>query len=371
MKKIAIVIGTRPEAIKIAALYNRMLTSKVITPFLITTGQHASLLDETLSSLEIAPDLTLHVMEPNQSLTSVTSRLHTEIGKALDSVMPDFVLVQGDTSTAYVAALESFYRKIPVGHLEAGLRTENKLEPFPEEVNRRMISVVADLHFAPTKEASRCLTLENVNPTSIFITGNTGIDTLLETIRKLKNTESTLEPSPETELHTNRLVLVTCHRRESFGKPIIEIMEALSRSAKSHPDVKFVFPVHPNPNVTKIVNDSLGQISNIDLVEPLNYVDLVDLLNRVELIVTDSGGLQEEAPSIGKRTIVMREVTERPEAVAAGYSELVGTSATKIFESINRNLLNPSQNLQPSTIFGDGKSSAKVVDLITEFLATK
>ena len=371
MKKIAIIIGTRPEAIKIAALYNHMLGSRNVTPLLVTTGQHASLLDETLASLEIKPHLSLHIMEPNQSLTSVTSRLHSEIGKVLDNLEPDFILVQGDTTTALVAALEGFYRKIPVGHLEAGLRTENKMEPFPEEVNRRLISVVSSLNFAPTDEASRCLAIENVDPEIIHVTGNTGIDTLLDTTKKLKNSRASEKLSHLFSTGPNRLVLVTCHRRESFGKPILEIMDALARSAKAHPDVKFIFPVHPNPNVVSIVKESLGQIDNIDLVEPLNYVDLVALLSKVELIVTDSGGLQEEAPSIGKRTIVMREVTERPEAVEAGYSELVGTSSNKIFESINRNLLKPNRDLLPSTIFGDGKSSAKVVDLITRYLAPK
>lgn len=371
MKKVAIVIGTRPEAIKIAALYNRMLKSTNLVPFLITTGQHATLLDETLKSLGIVPDLSLHVMEPNQTLTSVTSRLHTDIGRALDDNKPDFILVQGDTSTAFVAALESFYRQIPLGHIEAGLRTESKMEPFPEEVNRRLISVLANLHFAPTKEASRCLSQEGVAPECVHVTGNTGIDTLIETSKKLSSGATSTYFNTSGYTNYEKLVLVTCHRRESFGKPILQILDAISISAENHPDVKFIFPVHPNPNVQKIVNDQLGNVQNIDLIEPLNYLDLVDLLNRVELIVTDSGGLQEEAPSLGKRTIVMRDVTERPEAIEAGYSELVGTSSEKIIDAINRNLSKPQPNLEPSTLFGDGKSSERIINLVSKFLASK
>jgi UDP-N-acetylglucosamine 2-epimerase (non-hydrolysing) len=267
--------------------------------------------------------------------------------------------------------MEGFYKRIPVGHLEAGLRTDTKMEPFPEEVNRRMISVIASLNFAPTSSAAESLKLENISPQSIFITGNTGIDTLLETSTKLLN--GTLEASAEARgfQKLKRKVLVTCHRRESFGEPIKEIMKALAACAEKFPEVQFIFPMHPNPNVLAVTSKYLGKLQNFQLIEPLNYVDLVSILNEVDLIVTDSGGLQEEAPSLGKKTIVMREVTERPEAVSSGYSELVGTSFERIVESVSRHLDSPEKFLEPSYIFGDGSASKRIVQIVTNFLKSK
>lgn len=368
-KRVAFIIGTRPEAIKIAALLNAMKKSIYLEPFLLTTGQHESLLDETLESLRIKPDRLLKVMEHNQTLSSLTSKLHTELGTAIKEIDPHLIIVQGDTSTALVGALEGFYNKIPIGHLESGLRTSNISQPFPEELNRRLISVMSSLNFTPTDTATQNLLLENIDPSTITMTGNTGIDTLLETTRRIISEDLSVPIQIKDLFQNQRIVLVTCHRRESFGAPLVDIMHGLTTSASLNPDVKFIFPVHPNPNVKKIVNEALGNLPNFLIIDPLPYVDLVAVLNRAELIVTDSGGLQEEAPALGKRTIVMRDLTERSEAVEAGYSELVGSSSSRIVEAICRNLEQGRiEQLKPSQIFGDGKAADRVINAVIKYL---
>jgi UDP-N-acetylglucosamine 2-epimerase (non-hydrolysing) len=326
------------------------------------------MLDQVLAVADINPDIDLNIMIPNQTLDGLTARLLLGIGEAFDAVRPDFVIVQGDTTSAMVASLAAFYRKIPVAHVEAGLRTGNNYSPWPEEINRRIISPIASLHFAPTKSAAANLTKENVDPIGIYITGNTGIDALLLTKRRIDSLgaltggiRNTLAP-----FHTQRIVLVTAHRRENFDVGLANIAQAI-KTLSMRDDVVIVFPVHPNPQVRKVIDATLRVSNNIVLLDPLEYVPFVYLMSAATLILTDSGGIQEEAPSLGKPVLVLRDTTERPEGIEAGTARLVGTNAQDIVSEAEW-LLDDRQHYEAmsraTNPYGDGRASERIVSVI-------
>jgi UDP-N-acetylglucosamine 2-epimerase (non-hydrolysing) len=357
-KKILVVFGTRPEAIKMAPVIKALESDPehfaVVT---CVSGQHREMLDEMLRTFEIRPQIDLGLMRPNQTLHDLTARAMSRMAEVLGVVRPDFTLVQGDTTTAMTAALASFYSRIPVGHVEAGLRTSDRFNPFPEEINRRIIGTVADLHFAPTRSAARALLAEGTAPANVFATGNTVIDALLMTAAR------TPHEGGSRFSDRARYILVTAHRRESFGEPIRRICEALRRIAARHPDVGIVFPVHPNPKIRVQVRELLQRVDGIRLIDPLSYVDLVACLRGAHLVVTDSGGIQEEAPALCKPVLVVRETTERPEAVEAGVARLVGTDVKRIVGAVEELLTVPEVYARMSrgtSVFGDGRASARI-----------
>lgn len=346
MKKILIVFGTRPEAIKMAPLvkefekYKEEFQMKVCV-----TAQHREMLDQVLEIFEIKPDYDLNIMKQGQDLYDVTSRVLTELKPVLEDFNPDVVLVHGDTTTGFASSLASYYKQIKVGHVEAGLRTGDIYSPFPEEMNRKLIGSIATYHFSPTETSAENLRKEGINEGNIFITGNTVIDALKLVIEKIKTRESLknsleeiVKKSGYTE-NTNKMILVTGHRRENFGEGFLNICKALKQLAKDNKDVDIVYPVHLNPNVRKPVNEMLKDIKNVYLIEPLEYEPFIYLMSKSYLVLTDSGGIQEEAPSLGKPVLVMRDTTERPEAVEAGTVKLVGTDFYKIIYEVEK-LLN-------------------------------
>lgn len=365
-KKVLVIFGTRPEAIKLApvirALEGEPERFSVVN---CVTGQHREILDEMLRTFEIRPHIDLELMQPRQTLADLTARAMTRISEALAQVRPDFTLVQGDTTTAMTAALASFYARIPVGHVEAGLRTTDRFNPFPEEINRRIIGTVADLHFAPTRSAARALLAEGVRPETVFTTGNTVIDALLMTSARLGDGKARKFGTRE------KYILVTSHRRESFGAPIRRTCEALRQIVARHPDVGIVFPVHPNPEIRGPVRELLQNVDGVQLVDPLSYVDLVACLRGAHLVVTDSGGIQEEAPALRKPVVVVRETTERPEAVEAGVARLVGTDVEKIVSAVGELLTVPeayARMARGTDAFGDGHASARIVKTLETHL---
>ena len=366
MIKVLTVLGTRPEAIKLAPVikelerHNDKFTSRVCV-----TGQHREMLDPFLQLFDIKPDWDLDIMKPNQSLFDVTVSALSKLKPVLETEKPDLVLVQGDTTTAFVAALAAFYLKIKIGHVEAGLRTADKYNPFPEEINRRLISHLADLHFAPTQQAKANLLAEGIDKGSVFVTGNTVIDALFMILERTEgqNLLADLPLQPD-----KKLILVTAHRRESFGEGLTNICKALKEIAEQVKDVQIVYPVHLNPNVRGPVRQLLGGVDRILLIEPLDYVRFVHLMNRAYLILTDSGGIQEEAPSLGKPVLVMRETTERPEAIEAGAAKLVGTRTERIVEETLRLLQNRDQYAKMANArnpFGDGQAARRIVDILS------
>ena len=329
--KVAVVFGTRPEAIKLFPVIHALRERDHVDVRVIVTAQHRGLLDQVLDIAGIKPDIDLDVMTPNQTLDGLTAKLIVDLGKAFDAEKPDRIVVHGDTLTTMVASLAAYYRQIPVAHVEAGLRSGDIYHPWPEEVNRRVVACVADMNFAPTGAAADALMRENRDAASIHITGNTVIDALLATRERIGGTPALASGLDElaSRFAGKRIIAVTSHRRENFGGG----MEAIARSIAdiaSRPDVAVIFPVHPNPNVRPIMEAVLGKLSNVAMIEPLDYPHFVRLLDMCHLVLTDSGGVQEEAPSLGKPVLVMRETTERPEGVAAGTAKLVGTDRTRI-----------------------------------------
>ncbi len=331
------------------------------------TAQHREMLDQVLELFKIVPDFDLNLMKHGQTLTDITTRVLTGLGEILQSERPDLVLVHGDTTTTFVAALAAFYAQIPVGHVEAGLRTGNKYSPFPEEMNRALTSVLADLHFAPTETAKQNLLREDVAPDKIFVTGNTVIDALLATV---KAEYSFLDPEIRTILQqraAGRLILVTTHRRENLGEPMRQIYQALHSMLETFPDTYVIFPVHKNPQVRKVVTELLGSHPRVKLIEPMDYEPFVNLMGRAHLILTDSGGIQEEAPSLGKPVLVVRDTTERPEAVEAGTVSLVGTKYESVIEELKR-LLSDRRAYQKMALagnpYGDGQAAGRIADII-------
>jgi len=366
--KILTVFGTRPEAIKMAPLVLAMQADARFESVLCVTGQHREMLDQVLSLFALSPDHDLNIMRPGQDLTDVTISILTGMRDVLAQTKPDFVLVHGDTATTFAATLAAYYQKIPVGHIEAGLRTGNLYSPWPEEANRRLTGTLAAQHFAPTQTAAENLIAEGLDETRITVTGNTVIDALLQIVGRFK-TDSDLLNSLSSSFPflspDRRMVLVTGHRRESFGGGFERICEALRRTAKAFPDIDIVYPVHLNPNVREPVNRLLREQDNVYLIEPLDYLPFVYLMSRSYLILTDSGGIQEEAPSLGKPVLVMRDTTERPEAVKAGTVELVGTNVERICERL-RALLNDDaiyqRMSQAHNPYGDGRACQRILN---------
>ncbi|MEW5768695.1 MAG: UDP-N-acetylglucosamine 2-epimerase (non-hydrolyzing) [bacterium] len=374
--RLLFVFGTRPEAIKVAPVIKILENDKEFISILGVTAQHREMLDQVLNLFEIKPDYDLDIMTDNQDLYDITSHTLSGIRDILHKERPDVVLVQGDTTTAFVAALAAFYAGIPVGHIEAGLRTGDLRAPFPEEANRALIGRLAAYHFPPTEESKKNLLRENVPQDKIFVTGNTIVDALLmirdRVIKKdpqiwAKQLGSTL---PVIKDPSRRLILVTGHRRENFGQGFLSICKALASIARKFREIEIIYPVHLNPNVRKPVMNLLGKYENIHLIDPIDYAPFIYLMNRSHIIITDSGGVQEEAPVLGKPVLVMREVTERPEGIAAGTAILVGTDPDRIFNEATKLLMDDKAYKKMSRAhspYGDGKASQRIIEILRHY----
>jgi len=371
--KILTIFGTRPETIKLAPVllelsqYTGQLDSRICI-----TAQHREMLDDMLTLFGINPHIDLNAMNANQSLSDLSARLIPLLDTVIKQEHPDLVLVQGDTTSAMLTALVSYYNKVPVGHIEAGLRTLDRYHPFPEEINRRMISALSMLHFAPTKRAVQALNREGFDQNSIFYTGNTIVDAL-KLIQK-RFLQGDLPPMPIPLVSEKRMILVTAHRRENFGEPLQDICKALRTIAGLFRDCEILFPVHPNPNVKGVVHDMLSDIPNIRLLPPLSYLDFIYLLSKCALVLTDSGGVQEEAPTFSKPVLVLRGVTERPELIESGLGEVVGTEPDRIVKKVKALLEGwhvDSKIPHCQNPFGDGKASERICHIIHDFLLSK
>jgi UDP-N-acetylglucosamine 2-epimerase (non-hydrolysing) len=367
--RILVVFGTRPEAIKLFPLVHALRRTDADVRVCVT-GQHREMLDQVLEIARITPEHDLDLMLPNQSLDMLSARLLTELGKVMDADAPDRVIVQGDTATAMIGALTAYYRKIPVGHVEAGLRSGNIYHPWPEEVNRKVVGTIADLHFAPTDTSRDALLAENVPAERIHVTGNTVIDALIETRARVDSDAAlaaTIAPIA-ARFAGKRIVAVTTHRRENFGEGLKSVAQAVRRIA-DRPDVAVIFPVHPNPNVRAPMSEVLGGIDNVAMIDPLDYPNFVRLLSLCHFVMTDSGGVQEEAPALAKPVLVMRETTERPEGVAAGTAKLVGNDEEVIVTEASRLLDDKAAYetmARAHNPFGDGKSSERIARIILD-----
>lgn len=366
-KKVLVVFGTRPEAIKMAPLVKMLESSEQFESKVCVTAQHREMLDQVLELFEINPDYDLDLMKPGQDLTGVTCGILSGLQDILKEFNPEYVLVHGDTATTLSASLAAYYQQIKVGHVEAGLRTGNIYSPWPEEGNRKLTGAIADLHFAPTKTSKENLVREGVDISKIHETGNTVIDALLQVTSKLKS-DSELSKQLQNQFKSlkldHKMVLITGHRRESFGDGFERICTAISQAAQQFPKVQFVYPVHLNPNVREPVNRLLKGLNNVHLIEPLDYLPFVYLMNKSHIILTDSGGIQEEAPSLGKPVLVMRETTERPEAVAAGTVKLVGTDVDTIVSELSSLLVDEAEYQKMSFAhnpYGDGKACQRII----------
>jgi len=368
MKKNLIIFGTRPEAIKMAPLVKEFQKNCEFETKVCVTAQHREMLDQVLDFFQIRPDFDLDLMRPNQNLHTLTATIITELKPILDGFKPDFVYVHGDTTTTMAASIASFYSGSKICHIEAGLRTQNKYSPFPEEINRQVTGRIADFHFAPTEQAKQNLLKENIKESNILVTGNTVIDALIESSKKVEDFENSEIDNLKTLIDSSKkIILVTGHRRENHGTGFVSICEALREIALNNSDIQIIYPVHLNPNVQGPVYEILSKVENIKLIDPLAYPSFVWLMNQSFIIITDSGGIQEEAPSLGKPVLVMRDITERPEAVEAGTVILVGTDKNKIIVEVN-NLLKDSKHYQSmSTLhnpYGDGKACERIVEFI-------
>ncbi len=367
--KVLTVFGTRPEAIKMAPLALQLAEDERFESRVCVTAQHREMLDQVLGLFELKPDYDLNLMKPGQDLNDITCGILQGLKSVLADFKPDMVLVHGDTATTFATSLSAYYQQIPVGHVEAGLRTGNLYSPWPEEANRKLTGALAAKHFAPTETSRQNLLKENIDPANIHVTGNTVIDALFEVVRKLEEGPLGGELRARFDFlkDDKRLVLVTGHRRESFGEGFENICRALAETAKAHPDVQIVYPVHLNPNVREPVNRLLAGVDNITLIEPQDYLPFVYLMNRAYIILTDSGGIQEEAPSLGKPVLVMRNTTERPEAVQAGTVKLVGTSVDVITSELTKLLDQPelySAMSYAHNPYGDGKACKRILDAL-------
>ncbi|WP_108892047.1 non-hydrolyzing UDP-N-acetylglucosamine 2-epimerase [Staphylococcus haemolyticus] len=361
MKKIMTVFGTRPEAIKMAPLVKALEYDAELEPMIVVTAQHREMLDSVLHTFNIKPHYDLNIMKEGQTLSDITSRAMMKLEDVIKKERPDMVLVHGDTTTTFSGALAAFYNKVAIGHVEAGLRTRHKYAPFPEEVNRQMVSNLADLHFAPTKGAANNLLQENKSPDSIIITGNTAIDTLELTIQKEYTSDIIRKHQGK------RIILLTVHRRENVGQPMINIYKAMRKIVDEYEDIVIVSPLHLNPKVRELAYEYLGEHERIELIEPLDVVDFHNFANKAYLILTDSGGIQEEAPSLNKPVLVLRDVTERPEGVTAGTLKVVGTDFDNVFKSTTEILENQmiyDQMALTQNPYGDGNASLRICESI-------
>jgi UDP-N-acetylglucosamine 2-epimerase (non-hydrolysing) len=367
-KRILLIFGTRPEAIKLFPVVRALAAVPGLDVRTCVTAQHRGLLDQVLSIAGLTPDVDLDLMEPGQTLDQLTARLLTGLGKVMDDEKPDRVIVQGDTATAMVGALAAYYRKVPVSHVEAGLRSGDIYQPWPEEVNRRIVAPIADQHFAPTETAAEALRRENIAPETIHVTGNTVIDALLATRARIAaepELAAGLDPIA-TRFAGKRIILVTTHRRENFGGGMEDIARALGRIA-DRDDTAILFPMHPNPNVVAAMDRVLGDRPNVARIEPLDYPHFIRALELSHVVLSDSGGVQEEAPALGKPVLVMRETTERPEGVVAGTAKLVGTSPERIVSEISTLLDVPSAYsamARAHNPFGDGHASERIAGIV-------
>ncbi|PYZ92599.1 UDP-N-acetylglucosamine 2-epimerase (non-hydrolyzing) [Salipaludibacillus keqinensis] len=359
--KVMTIFGTRPEAIKMCPLVNELQQNENIESIVTVTGQHREMLDQVLEIFDIVPDYDLNIMKAKQTLTEVTARALQGLEEVIKKVKPDIVLVHGDTTTTFVGSLAAFYNQVAVGHVEAGLRTWDKHSPFPEEMNRQLTGVMADLHFAPTRKAKQNLTAENKQEDSIFITGNTAIDALKSTV-----ISDYSHPVLDT-LGDDKMILLTAHRRENLGEPMENIFKAVKRIIEENQGMQVVYPVHLNPVVKEIADRILGDDQRVHLIEPLGVRDFHNFSSKAHIILTDSGGIQEEAPSLGKPVLVLRDTTERPEGVDAGTLKLVGTNEEEVYKATDE-LLNDKETYkkmsQASNPYGDGNASKRIVDAI-------
>lgn len=368
--KILCVFGTRPEAIKMAPLVRELNGAKGVICEVCVTAQHREMLDQVLSLFDIKPEYDLNIMRVGQGLIDITGTILDGLSRVYAESRPDMVLVHGDTTTSFVAALAAYYQKIPVGHVEAGLRTGDIYSPWPEEGNRKLTASIASLHFSPTETAAENLIREGVSASKVVVTGNTVIDALYWVKRKIEEGGEILERLPESLKNIDlrgRVVLITGHRRENFGHGFLEICKGIARLAAAYPAVKFVYPVHLNPNVRGPVHRELSNCDNVELIEPLDYLPFVYLMDKSYLILTDSGGIQEEAPSLGKPVLLMRDTTERPEAVSAGTVKLVGANANAIYESVSSILddsLEYEKMCKAHNPYGDGKAAKKIASVL-------
>lgn len=365
MKKVMVVFGTRPEAIKMCPLVKELKSRKNLETIVCVTGQHRQMLDQVLQAFDIKPDYDLSIMKDKQTLFDVTQNILGKMKEVLEEVNPNIVLVHGDTSTTFVTALAAFYLQIPVGHVEAGLRTFDIYSPFPEEFNRQATGIVAKYHFAPTEVSKQNLLNEGKKENQIYVTGNTAIDALKTTVRN-DYSHPVLDWIGES-----KLIMLTAHRRENLGEPLKNMFRAIKHIVDEHKDIKVIYPIHMNPVVRATANEILGSNERIRIIEPLDVLDFHNFLNKSYLILTDSGGIQEEAPSLGKPVLVMRDTTERPEGVKAGTLKLVGTDEKSIYENFKMLLTNKDEYEKMSNAsnpYGDGFASKKIVDILESSL---
>ena len=368
MKTIMLVFGTRPEAIKMCPLVNELKTRDNIKTVVCVTGQHRQMLDMVLDTFNVVPDYDLSIMKAGQTLFDITTNILNRIGDVLDEVKPEVVLVHGDTSTTFVTALACFYKQIAIGHVEAGLRTYNIYSPYPEEFNRQAVSIVSKYNFAPTELSKANLVKEGKDESSIYITGNTAIDALKTTVRDDYT-------HPELEwANDSRFIMITAHRRENLGEPMHNMFRAIRRVMEEHPDVKAIYPIHMNPVVRQAADEELGDCDRIRIIEPLEVLDFHNFLSRSYMILTDSGGIQEEAPSLGKPVLVMRDTTERPEGIAAGTLKLVGTDEQVIYDHFKLLLEDETAYqamAQASNPYGDGFACRRIADVLEGVVPTE
>ncbi|WP_105978647.1 non-hydrolyzing UDP-N-acetylglucosamine 2-epimerase [Staphylococcus simulans] len=361
MKKIMTIFGTRPEAIKMAPLVNQLKHEEALEPVVVVTAQHREMLDAVLETFDIQPDYDLNIMKAGQTLSDITSRVLKGLEAIIQQEKPDMILVHGDTMTAFASGLAAFYNQVAIGHVEAGLRTWNKYSPYPEEMNRQMISCLSDIHFAPTKQAKANLLKENIPSAKVVITGNTAIDAMNTTIQKDYHSEVMKRHKDK------RVILLTAHRRENLGEPMAHIFSAARRLVEAHEDVVLVYPMHKNPKAREIAQQYLSDHDRIELIEPLDVVDFHNFAHQSYLILTDSGGIQEEAPSLGKPVLVLRDTTERPEGVEAGTLKLTGTDEEDVYREAELLLTDQAlyqQMSETANPYGDGKASKRICDNI-------
>ena len=363
--RIMSVFGTRPEAIKMCPLVKELASRPEIESLCCVTAQHRQMLDSVLEVFEVKPDWDLDIMTPRQTLSTITSKCLTGMDEAIDTLKPDMILVHGDTSTTFAGALSAFYHQVKVGHVEAGLRTYDKYSPFPEEMNRKLTGAIADMHFAPTSTSKANLLKENICPEQILVTGNTVIDALQTTVKEGYRFED--EEFNKVFASGHRLILMTTHRRENLGEPMRHVYRALKSVLEAHPDVEAIFPVHKNPKVREIVREELGHLDRVHLIEPMEYEPFANLMAKVDIVLTDSGGIQEEAPALGKPVLVLRDTTERPEAVEAGTVKLVGTAYDDVLRETNL-LLDDAEHYrsmaEAANPYGDGKACERIIHAI-------
>lgn len=360
-KKIMVVFGTRPEAIKMCPLIKELKTRELFETIVCVTGQHKEMLNQVLEAFNINPEYNLSIMKVNQTLFDITISILQKMQDILFKTQPDIVLVHGDTTTTFATALACFYMKIPVGHVEAGLRTYNINSPYPEEFNRQSVSIISKYNFAPTEMSKNNLLREGKDITSIFVTGNTAIDALRTTVRK-EYSHKHLDWASDS-----KLIMITAHRRENLGEPMKHMFCAIKRIIDEHPDTKAIYPIHMNPNIRKVANNILGNCDRVRIIEPLDVIDFHNFLSKSYLVLTDSGGIQEEAPSLGKPVLVMRNTTERPEGIAAGTLKLVGTNENDIYHNFKLLLedsIEYNRMSHASNPYGDGFASKKIADIL-------